>query len=157
MPFCGFSVSAADPAAAIWTCTSMMSGSARAGPASLARPWLSIDIPPDCYHAECVFWAELTGWPRVTGSRPEFAFLDRPAGLPLRLLLQRLDSAATRTCTAHLDLACDDVAAERSRQVVLGAEVVRETPTWTTLRDPAGLSYCVTGRDPGTGKLPSSN
>jgi hypothetical protein len=118
---------------------------------------LSIDMPPDRYDAECTFWAELTGWPRVTGSRPEFVFLDRPAGLPLRLLLQRLDSAASQTCTAHLDLACDDVAAERSRQVMLGAEVVREMPSWTTLRDPAGLSYCVTGRDPATGKMPQPN
>jgi len=31
---------------------------------------------------------------------------------------------------------------------VLGAEVVRVAEHWTTLRDPAGLLYCITDRDP---------
>jgi hypothetical protein len=118
---------------------------------------LSIDVPPEDYAGECAFWSALTGWPRVRSSRPEFEFLDRPPGLPFRLLLQRTDDAdgpGGGACSAHPDLACDDVAAERSRHEALGAVVVRVMPNWTTLRDPAGLAYCITRRDPGTGKLP---
>ena len=39
------------------------------------------------------------------------------------------------------------------RHLGLGAVVVRRMPVWVTLRDPAGLDYCVTGRDPETGLL----
>jgi len=52
-----------------------------------------------------------------------------------------------------LDLACDDVAAERARHQDLGAVVVREMPNWTTLLDPVGLVYCITCRSPATGTL----
>jgi Glyoxalase-like domain len=55
--------------------------------------------------------------------------------------------------TAHPDLACDDVDAETTRHEALGATVVRVMPNWTTLRDPAGLSYCITRRNPDTGTL----
>ena len=68
-----------------------------------------------------------------------------PAGMPLRSLLQRIGTAVAGT---HLDLACDGVPAEVDRQVALGATVVRVTGQWTTLRDPAGREYCVTGRVP---------
>ena len=113
-----------------------------------------LDIPPSRYDAECAFWSELTGWPRRHGSRPEFDYLARPDGIPIRLLLQRLDTEAPAT-RAHLDLACDDVPAEVRRHLALGASFIRETPGWTTLRDPAGTSYCVTTRDPATGTLPT--
>ena len=73
--------------------------------------------------------------------------------MPLRLLLQRLDESQAPGCTAHLDLASDNVPAERARHESLGAEVVRVMPSWTTLQDPAGLRYCITGRNPVTGKI----
>ncbi|HUB38854.1 MAG TPA: VOC family protein [Streptosporangiaceae bacterium] len=116
---------------------------------------LSVDIPLECYDRECAFWSRLTGWPLTSASRPEFTFLSRPEGMPLRLLLQRLDEPLTGRpgCTAHLDLACDDVPAEQARHESLGATVVRVTAGWTTLRDPAGLLYCITRRDPATGKI----
>jgi predicted enzyme related to lactoylglutathione lyase len=116
---------------------------------------LSVDIPPESYGQEREFWSRLTGWPQSSGSRAEFTFLSRPDGMPLRLLLQRLDEPHRGRvgCTAHLDLACDDVPAERARHELLGARVVRVMATWTTLRDPAGLLYCITGRNPATGKL----
>lgn len=75
-----------------------------------------------------------------------------PAGLPVRLLLQRLDDE--RPASAHLDLACADITAVRSRHEELGAVLVREGAHWTVLRDPAGGTYCLTGRDPVTGGLP---
>ena len=114
---------------------------------------LCIDVPAPAFEAECAFWAALTGWELRPGSRPEFSYLVRPPSLPLRLLLQRLGDDGRACAGAHLDLACDDVAAEAERHKALGAAVVREMPNWTALADPAGLAYCVTRRNPGTGQL----
>ncbi|HWS35006.1 MAG TPA: VOC family protein [Actinoplanes sp.] len=105
-----------------------------------------LDIPDSRYERECRFWARLTGWElRPTGS-PELSYLERPAGMGIRLLLQRTGSA---TAGVHVDLACTDMDVEVRRHVALGATVVRRVPgDWTTLRDPVGREYCVTGRDP---------
>jgi hypothetical protein len=77
----------------------------------------------------------------------------RPPGMPLGLLVQRLDDDSSAPCHFHLDLACEDVEAEVRRHKALGAGVVRVMPGWTTLVDPSGLFYCVTRRDPGRGTL----
>lgn len=110
-----------------------------------------LDIPPEAYDDECEFWAELTGWRRYDEGGSEFDRLERPDGIPLAFLLQRLDrpGPAQQTVTGHLDLACDDRDAETARHEALGAEVLRRTTGWTVLRDPAGRSYCITGRRPG--------
>jgi hypothetical protein len=114
-----------------------------------------LDIAPSRYDDEAEFWTRLTGWERRAGSRPEFEYLVRPDGMPLRLLLQRLDrDPAGAGCRAHLDLASDDVAAEVGRHTELGAVVVHRMPDWVTLIDPAGRAYCVTRRSPDTGSLP---
>jgi hypothetical protein len=114
---------------------------------------LCIDIPGSAFEDETAFWAVVTGWERRFGSRPEFDYLTRPAGMPLRLLLQRVAHEQSGFCHAHLDLACDDVGAERLRHEALGATTIRIMPDWTTLEDPAGLHYCVTRRSPDTGML----
>jgi predicted enzyme related to lactoylglutathione lyase len=112
-----------------------------------------LDILPEYFPGEAAFWEALTGWERRPGSRPEFEYLVRPSEMPVRLLLQRLgDDTGPGTGGIHLDLACDDVAAETIRHQSLGAVVVTE-PSWTTLRDPTGLLYCITRRDPATGVL----
>ncbi len=110
-----------------------------------------LDIPASDFDLEANFWSSLTGWPRRRGARPEFDYLERPATMPLRLLLQRVDGDGP--VHAHLDLACDDVAAETARHETLGGNVVRRTEAWTTLRDPAGRDYCITSRDPLSGHL----
>jgi hypothetical protein len=114
---------------------------------------LCLDIPAAAFHAEAAFWESLIGWERRPGSRPEFEYLVRPPGMPLRLLLQRLGADEHGKARAHLDLACDDVPAERARHERMGAALMAE-PSWTTLRDPAGLAYCITRRDPSSGTLP---
>jgi hypothetical protein len=76
-----------------------------------------------------------------------------PSGLPVRVLLQRLGDE--RPVSAHLDLACADIEATRARHEELGAVLVARGTHWTVLRDPAGGTYCLTGRDPETGTLPS--
>lgn len=111
---------------------------------------LCIDMPAGTAARETAFWTGLTGWPLRDSAQSEFASLARPAGMPLRLLLQRLGEPSGR-CRAHLDLACDDVPAEVRRHQALGGTVLRVTDGFTTLLDPAGLPYCVTGRDPETG------
>jgi hypothetical protein len=65
-----------------------------------------LDIPASEYDRECDFWFALTGWPQRLGVRPEFRYLVRPAGIPLRLVLQRLGAGRARI---HLDVACDDI------------------------------------------------
>ncbi|MER6269367.1 VOC family protein [Streptomyces sp. NPDC001797] len=114
---------------------------------------VSLDIPPSVYEPETAFWAELTGWELLTGSLPEFRVLGPPAGLPVRILLQRLDDE--QPAAAHLDLACADIPATRARHEELGAVHVADGRHWTVMRDPAGGVYCLTGRDPQTGGLPS--
>ena len=116
---------------------------------------LCLDVPPSSFDSEASFWAAFTGWERRPGFRPEFAYLQRPSAIPLRLLFQRLDDGDAQGVRAHLDIACDDIAAEVERHVALGATPVRAMPDWTTLRSPVGQEYCVTRRDPGTGTLPS--
>jgi predicted enzyme related to lactoylglutathione lyase len=107
---------------------------------------VSLDVPVAGFEREAGFWAALTGWQRCPSGSPEFDFLRRPPGLPLRLLLQRVGSPVAGV---HVDFACDDVDAEVERHVGLGAVVVRRVPgEWTTLRDPVGREYCVTGRPP---------
>lgn len=116
-----------------------------------------LDIPAEAFEREAAFWAAVTGWPLQQGSRPEFSYLERPPTMPLRLLLQRLDQVGPgQQVRAHLDLASDDRHAEAQAHEDLGATIVRITQGWTTLRDPVGRLYCVTGRDPLTGRLPSA-
>ncbi|MET8102938.1 VOC family protein [Streptomyces sp. NPDC005236] len=113
---------------------------------------VSIDLAPGVFDAETVFWSELTGWESLPGAFPEFHLVRPPAGLPLRILLQRLGTE--RPTSAHLDLACSDVDAVRARHEALGATAVGRGARWTVMRDPVGGVYCLTGRDPETGSLP---
>jgi hypothetical protein len=107
---------------------------------------LCLDVPGARYDAELGFWAALTGWERRASDLPEFTFLRGDSSLPLHFLVQRIGSGAAGV---HLDFACDGVDAEVARQVALRASVVRRVPgDWTTLRDPLGREYCVTGRSP---------
>ncbi|MFD8524342.1 VOC family protein [Streptomyces capillispiralis] len=111
-----------------------------------------LDVPPQTYDVEVAFWGGLlAGWESLPGSLPEFHVLRPPAGLPLRVLLQRL--AEDRPVSAHPDLACADIGATRARHEALGAVFVAAFRHWTVMRDPSGAPYCLTGRDPETGGL----
>jgi hypothetical protein len=108
-----------------------------------------LDIGPSAFDAELAFWQALTGWPRrSTGTDTEFARLAPPAGIPLQLLLQRLDDEEPAV-RAHLDWCAADRDAEVQRHVDAGATLVeRFDRGWTVLRAPAGFAYCVTARPP---------
>ncbi|KUN27412.1 hypothetical protein AQJ23_11805 [Streptomyces antibioticus] len=114
-----------------------------------------LDLVPSAYDTEVAFWtALLADWESRPGSLPEFHVLVPPPGLPVRVLLQRLGEE--RAASAHLDLACADIEATRVRHEQLGAETVAHGRHWTVMRDPAGGTYCLTGRDPETGGLPGA-
>ncbi|MFJ1806217.1 MULTISPECIES: VOC family protein [unclassified Streptomyces] len=113
-----------------------------------------LDVPPSVYASEVAFWGGLLpDWSSRPGSRPEFHVVEPPPGLPIRILLQRLE--AERAVHGHLDLACGpDIDAVRARHEGLGAQLVARHPHWTVMRDPTGGLYCLTGRDAHTGGLP---
>jgi hypothetical protein len=110
---------------------------------------LCLDIPADRFDEEVEFWTTLTQWPMATTRRPEFRRINPPGKLPVQFLLQRLGDDDADGARAHLDMSADDPDAEVSRHVELGATVVNPDEGWTTLRDPGGLTYCVTRRRPG--------
>jgi hypothetical protein len=109
---------------------------------------LCIDVPPERFERECSFWSELTGWDTRAAGVPGYRYLDRPAGFPVHVLLQRLDAAPEgQPARAHADIGrTDDLAIEA--HVRLGARVVATHPHWTVLTDPAGREYCLVTRDP---------
>jgi len=53
--------------------------------------------------------------------------------------------------TAHLDWATSDREAEVAAHVAAGAQLQGRFEHWTVLRDPAGMTYCVTRRRPEEG------
>jgi hypothetical protein len=113
-----------------------------------------VDVPPFSYDAEVAFWSGLLAdWESLPGAWPEFHVVKPPPELPIRVLLQRVDEE--RPASAHLDLACADIGATRARHEELGAAIVAKFDFWTVMRDPAGGTYCLTGRDPETGGLPT--
>ncbi|WP_019927925.1 VOC family protein [Nocardia sp. BMG111209] len=114
---------------------------------------VTLDIAPGGYDREVTFWAALTGWELLPGSEPEFVRLTPPSGLPLRILLQRLD--ADRPSTAHPDIACTDIEAVASWHETYGARRVSRGAHWIVMNDPTGAVYCLTPRDPRTGSLPA--
>jgi hypothetical protein len=115
---------------------------------------LCLDIPPDAFERECEFCAALTGWDLRAGSRPEFAYLDRPIRMPIRLLLQRRDHAdPLDQVTGHVDVACASRELLAARHAASGARIVSAFRHWTMMADSTGRLYCLTGRDPETGRL----
>lgn len=109
-----------------------------------------LDIPPDVWEVEVAFWRDLTGRHLEPGRRPEFAFLGAEG--QLRILLQRLDEP-TGPVRAHPDLATADRGGDTRRHVRLGARVVDVHERWTALTAPGGQVYCLTDRDPLTGRV----
>lgn len=112
-----------------------------------------IDIPPSRWEQEIGFWASITGRTLEEARTPDFVRLADPdphGGL--RILLQRLadDEGEVR---AHPDFAVANRASETCRQVSLGAETVGVFEWWTVMRAPYGQVYCLTDRDPSTGRV----
>ncbi|MFC9457940.1 VOC family protein [Streptomyces sp. NPDC056983] len=105
-----------------------------------------VDLVQAVYEAEIDFWTTFTGWTSTPGTLPEFHTIRPPAGLPVRILLQRLTDP--RPTGAHLDLACTDIEATRTWHESLGATLRARGAHWLVLRDPSATTYCLTSRPP---------
>ena len=119
------------------------------GASGVSRPdTLCLDVPPDEFDREVAFWSAFTGLEAHPAPVPGYAYLTHRADWAIRLLLQRRDSAAAGDRTSgHADFGCTDIGA-RDRHVALGARVTGAEQYWTVLSDPAGLAYCLVGREP---------
>ncbi|GAA2060853.1 hypothetical protein GCM10009722_21220 [Williamsia deligens] len=115
---------------------------------------ICVDVPARRFDDECAFFSGITGWALEPASRPEFRALERPDEMPIRILLQRLTSGSV---SAHVDLASTHPADEVSRHEDWGAEVVAHHGNWTVMADPTGRPYCITARNPRTGRLPGTD
>ena len=99
-----------------------------------------IDVPSRSFARTKDFWAAtLMATPRDVPGAPEFTGLAAPAARSW-VGLQEIGDGPARY---HLDIETDDVEAEVARLVSLGAEVVARGPSWTVMRDPAGLLFDV--------------
>ncbi len=67
-------------------------------------------------------------------------------GRPPRLFFQLVPESKVVKNRVHLDLAADDRAAEVARLTGLGARVLTVHEDWTTMADPDGNEFCVSGR-----------
>ncbi len=114
---------------------------------------VALDVGPASLEVEAEFWAGLTGWQRLASVRDEFSVITSDGRLPIRLLLQRLGSEPAGGPRIHLDLACSDQAAAVAYHLSLGAQCLAERESWTVMSDPSGEPYCLTSRDPSTGRL----
>lgn len=109
-----------------------------------------LDIPSHVWETEVAFWRDLTGRELQTGTLPGFVRLVEE-GRP-RLLLQRLDEDSGPV-RAHPDLATATRADDVRRHVALGASLDAEHERWSVLTAPGGQVYCLTDRDPATGRV----
>ena len=121
-------------------------GQVRDGAAELVDQ-VCLDCPADVHDAEVAFWTALTGWRWADVDEPELSVLRRPAGIPFRLLFQRLGEPTGRA-RAHVDLACADRETSTARHLAAGAGVVDVRDGWTVMSDPVGRVYCLTDRSP---------
>jgi hypothetical protein len=98
-----------------------------------------VDVPPELFEAETVFWSGALGRPAETvESNPEYADIGEVTP-GMGLMVQSVGDRAR----VHLDIETDDVDAEVQRLEALGATRVEKIKTWWVMRDPAGLVFCV--------------
>lgn len=114
---------------------------------------ICLDVDPADFEGEAAFWSGFTGWSCRTRADLEFARVQVPDELPLRILLQR--RADSGPPAAHIDIACgEEVPRIRAYHESLGATHVAAGARWQVMRDPVGGLYCLTEREPETGLLP---
>ncbi|SKC81068.1 VOC family protein [Krasilnikoviella flava] len=92
------------------------------------------------------FWRGLTGSTRTTEQEDDWITIVTPDGWGLAFqlapdLVRAEWPGQEHPQQAHLDLRVPDVPAAVERAVALGATVLRESPGWTTLADPAGHPF----------------
>jgi predicted enzyme related to lactoylglutathione lyase len=95
------------------------------------------------------FWQAALGYER-RGTWDPFIWLVDPTGSGTRVGLQKVDAPTEGKNRIHFDLYADDLEAEVSRLVGLGATLSRvhdhDYATWRVLTDPAGNEFCVVAK-----------
>ena len=89
-----------------------------------------MDLPAAVADQEIAFWARLTGWEWSATSPPEFGFLRRPDGMPVRILTQRLVESKG-SVRGHVDFACASRTVSLARHLAAGATVESDHAFWT--------------------------
>jgi predicted enzyme related to lactoylglutathione lyase len=100
-----------------------------------------LDCRTEDLDAATSFWSAALGRETRPLDDPEderYRALETHAG-ELNILLQRVDHASR----VHLDIETDDVEAEVSRLVTLGAKRIAQVRTWWIMEAPTGHRFCV--------------
>jgi Glyoxalase-like domain len=99
-----------------------------------------IDVPRPDYPGTVAFWAAaLATEPVIEPSDPDYSsFGEATPGV--ELIVQAVGDGAPRI---HLDIETDDVDAEVTRLLGLGATEVERIQSWVVMRDPVGTVFCV--------------
>jgi hypothetical protein len=92
---------------------------------------LCLDIPAGIFERERSLWTALTGWEGQDGARS------------VRLGFERCDDAGP--VTGRLGFGCDDRRALAGRHAAAGARILAVLPGDTTMADPVGRLYRLTG------------
>jgi predicted enzyme related to lactoylglutathione lyase len=99
-----------------------------------------IDVPRADYPRAVQFWsAALERKGTAEDGDPDYTeYGELTPGVAF--LVQAVGDASPRI---HLDIETDDIEAEVSRLVGLGASVVERIEGWVVMHDPAGVVFCV--------------
>ncbi|MCK9794450.1 VOC family protein [Isoptericola sp. 4D.3] len=116
------------------------------GPAGRVASLGSVVFDAPDPRASATFWRELTGSGPERVDDDGWVALVTPDGWGLDFqpapdLVRPEWPGQEHPQQGHLDLRVPDVASAVSRAVGLGATVLRESPEWTTLSDPAGHPF----------------
>ncbi len=92
------------------------------------------------------FWSAVLERPVDEGANEFYAVIGATETAPNMLFL-RVPEGKQAKNRMHLDLACDELVADRSRLEELGATFVHEKDEfgvhWMTFRDPEGNEFCM--------------
>jgi predicted enzyme related to lactoylglutathione lyase len=99
-----------------------------------------VDVPVADHERASAFWSNALGRSaRVSESNPEYAELGEVTP-GVTFDVQAVAEPASRV---HVDIETDDVEAEVTRLVGLGATEVSRPEDWVILQDPVGTVFCV--------------
>ncbi|MGC0415672.1 VOC family protein [Embleya sp. AB8] len=111
-----------------------------------------MDLTPEMITIDCADAGRLAAWwatalgVEIAEDYGDFVML---AAKPLRLGFQRVPEERAGKNRVHVDFSTPDRPAAIERLVALGATVVAERSapglTWTTMQDPEGNEFCVSG------------
>lgn len=100
-----------------------------------------IDCNTDDLDAAAEFWGHAFGAPpkeKADLSASPYVSLDTPTGEPY-IEVQKVDHESR----VHLDIEADDIEAEVSRLIALGARRIADIRDWVVLEAPTGQRFCV--------------